>query len=165
MLCHENVVSCTTLVKAKHCRHSIYIRTVSCCLLCWTGSNWFIGHYGREIYRYLCTRFVPWTDRKESNVPKLRRSYYYPNIYTVIVDLTMYFPRSKLKKKGKKEQKKNAAAPPFNILTRLSNAFKRLSKVNELLKRCMVKNGNWGFFFLIFFCKNSNQNGNLFETH
>ena len=74
MLCHENVVSCTTLVKAKHCRHSIYIRTVSCCLLCWTGSNWFIGHYGREIYRYLCTRFVPWTDRKESNVPKLKNS-------------------------------------------------------------------------------------------
>ena len=61
----------------------------------------------------------------------------------MIVDLTMYFPRSKLKKE---KRKKDAAAPPFNILTRLSNAFKRLSKVNESLKRCMVKNGNWEFF-------------------
>ena len=51
-------------------------------------------------------------DRKESNVPKLRRSYY-PNIYTVIVDLTMYFPRSKLKKE--KKRKKDAAAPPLTF--------------------------------------------------
>ena len=66
----------------------------------------------------------------------------------MIVDLTMYFPRSKLKKE--KLRKKDAAAPPFNILTRLSNAFKRLSNVNGLLKRCMAKNGKWRLFSSFF---------------
>ena len=48
----------------------------------------------------------------------------------------MYFPRSKLKKE-KKRKKKDSAAPPFNILTRLSNAFKCLPNVNGLLTKKM----------------------------
>ena len=40
--------------------------------LCWTGLNWFIGPLSRASDMYCLLYFSPRTERKESNVPKLK---------------------------------------------------------------------------------------------
>ena len=56
----------------------------------------------------------------------------------MIVDLTTYvLSKVKTQKREEEKKKKDSAAPPFNILTRLSNAFKCLSNVNGLLTKKM----------------------------
>ena len=55
----------------------------------------------------------------------------------MIVDLTTYVLSKVKTQKREEEKKKDSAAPPFNILTRLSNAFKCLSNVNGLLTKKM----------------------------
>ena len=55
--------------------NSKYNRTVcsrACCLICWTGLNWFMD----ILVRATCTIYTifGWPARKESNVPKLKSS-------------------------------------------------------------------------------------------
>ena len=45
-----------------------------CCLLCWTGLNWFIGHLGRATHSP-CIWFLPRSAREDSNVPKLKSNW------------------------------------------------------------------------------------------
>ena len=58
------------------------VSSKDCCLLCLTGFNWFMDHWGRAIFTVI---FLSRPARKQSNVPKFesiaKDLLYCPNIY------------------------------------------------------------------------------------